>query len=159
MPAIVDQCAPALVNAREGLSPEVIVVINLRPETRSAALAFVIFSRSLMVIKALWHATVVRLHFACIILLSLNPALASPNELQRLAAAHFAANQGVFVQAEDGTILVAQQESHPVHPASVTKVATTLALLERLKDKHRFETRFVAGGPVVDGKLDGDLIV
>jgi D-alanyl-D-alanine carboxypeptidase/D-alanyl-D-alanine-endopeptidase (penicillin-binding protein 4) len=56
-------------------------------------------------------------------------------------------------------VLVAQQENQPVHPASVTKIATTLALLERLKDTHRFETRFVAGGPVAGGVLDGDLIV
>jgi D-alanyl-D-alanine carboxypeptidase/D-alanyl-D-alanine-endopeptidase (penicillin-binding protein 4) len=41
----------------------------------------------------------------------------------------------------------------------VTKVATTLALLERLGYEHRFETQFVAGGPVIDGSLAGDLIV
>jgi D-alanyl-D-alanine carboxypeptidase/D-alanyl-D-alanine-endopeptidase (penicillin-binding protein 4) len=102
---------------------------------------------------------VVRFYFACFVLLSFSPAFASPNELQSLAAAHFAANQGIFVQAEDGTVLVAQQENRPVHPASVTKVATTLALLERLGHEHRFETRLVGTGPVVDGSLDGDLVV
>jgi D-alanyl-D-alanine carboxypeptidase/D-alanyl-D-alanine-endopeptidase (penicillin-binding protein 4) len=102
---------------------------------------------------------VVRVYFTCILLLSLNPACAAPNELQKLAAAHFPASQGVFVQAEDGTVLAAQQESHPVHPASVTKVATTLALLERLEQQHRFETRFAAGGPIAGGSLEGDLIV
>jgi D-alanyl-D-alanine carboxypeptidase/D-alanyl-D-alanine-endopeptidase (penicillin-binding protein 4) len=112
-----------------------------------------------MVIRAPWRAMLVRICLTCILLLVLSPAYAAPNELQRLATAHFAANQGVFVETESGTVLVAQQESHPVHPASVTKVATTLALLERLGDKHRFDTRFVAGAPIVDGKLDGDLIV
>ena len=110
-------------------------------------------------IRDLWRTTIVSFYFVCILLLSFDPAFAAPNELQKLAAAHFGANQGVFVQAEDGTVLVAQQENRPVHPASVTKVATTLALLERLEQQHRFETRFVAGGPIVDGKLDGDLIV
>lgn len=94
-----------------------------------------------------------------ILLVSLSPDSTWSSELQQLAATHLGADQGVFVQAEDGTILVAQQEKRAVHPASVTKVATTLALLERLGQDHRFETRFVAGGPVVDGRLDGDLIV
>jgi D-alanyl-D-alanine carboxypeptidase/D-alanyl-D-alanine-endopeptidase (penicillin-binding protein 4) len=80
-------------------------------------------------------------------------------ELQRLAATSLGADQGVFVQAEDGTILVAQNQSRPVHPASVTKVATSLAVLERLGHDYRFETLFVAGGPVVDGSLKGDMVV
>lgn len=67
--------------------------------------------------------------------------------------------QGVLVEAEDGTILGAQAESHPVHPASVTKVATTLVLLERLGPEHRFATRLLARGEFRDGVLDGDLIV
>jgi D-alanyl-D-alanine carboxypeptidase/D-alanyl-D-alanine-endopeptidase (penicillin-binding protein 4) len=94
-----------------------------------------------------------------ILLVSLNTVLAWSSDLKQLAATHLGADQGVFVQTEDGTILVALQEKRAVHPASVTKVATTLALLERLGQDHRFETKLVAGGPVVDGKLDGDLIV
>lgn len=112
-----------------------------------------------MVIRAKWRVTLVRLYFSCIFFFSLTPAYAAPHELQALATAHFPATQGVFVETEKGTVLVAQQENHPVHPASVTKVATTLALLERLGGKHRFETRFLAAGPIVDGKLDGDLVV
>lgn len=104
-------------------------------------------------IRGLWRFTII------ILLVSLGPVSAWSSELQQLAATHLGADQGVFVQAEDGTILVAQQEKRAVHPASVTKVATTLALLEHLGQDHRFETKFVAGGPVVDGKLDGDLIV
>lgn len=111
-----------------------------------------------MMIRDLRHA-VVRCTLTCLLLVSLGSAPAWPGELQGLATAHFPASQGVFVQAEDGTVLVAQQESRPVHPASVSKVLTTLALLERLGSEHRFETRFVGGGPVVNGSLDGDLVV
>jgi D-alanyl-D-alanine carboxypeptidase/D-alanyl-D-alanine-endopeptidase (penicillin-binding protein 4) len=111
------------------------------------------------VTNGLWYATIVRFSFICILLVSLNSATARATELQHLAATYFGADQGVFVQAEDGTILVAQQEAHPVHPASVTKVATTLALLEHLGHEYRFETRFQGGGPVIDGSLDGDLVV
>ncbi|WP_162918547.1 D-alanyl-D-alanine carboxypeptidase [Taklimakanibacter deserti] len=109
--------------------------------------------------RGLWRATILRLNFICILLVSLNIAAARSNELQKLAATHLGSDQGVLVQAEDGTVLVAQQEARPVHPASVTKVATTLALLERLGYGHRFETQFVAGGPVGDDSLDGDLVV
>lgn len=68
-------------------------------------------------------------------------------------------DQGVFVQAEDGTVLVSQNADTPVHPASVTKVATSLALLEKLGPDYRFETRLLAGGPTRDGVVQGDLIV
>jgi D-alanyl-D-alanine carboxypeptidase/D-alanyl-D-alanine-endopeptidase (penicillin-binding protein 4) len=95
----------------------------------------------------------------CFIGLGLNTASAQVQELQSLAASSLGANQGVFVQAEDGTILVAQQDSRPVHPASVSKVATSLALLEQLGNDYRFETKFLTRGPIVKGSLKGDLVV
>jgi len=67
--------------------------------------------------------------------------------------------QGVYVEAEDGTVLVAQAADRAVHPASVSKIPTTLALLRQLGAEHRFETRFAAGGRVEDGVLHGDLLV
>jgi D-alanyl-D-alanine carboxypeptidase/D-alanyl-D-alanine-endopeptidase (penicillin-binding protein 4) len=78
--------------------------------------------------------------------------------LQELAG-HVGAGQGVFVEAEDGTVLVSQAAERAVHPASVTKVATSLALLKRLGVDHRFETRLVATGPVRDGVVHGNLRV
>ena len=78
---------------------------------------------------------------------------------QSLARSLVGDGQGVFVQAEDGTVLAAQAEAWPVHPASVTKVATTLALLERLGSDHRFVTRILTAGPWQDGHLHGDLVV
>ena len=44
-----------------------------------------------------------------------NSTAAQVAELQQLAAVHVGADQGVFVQAEDRTILVAQQETRAVH--------------------------------------------
>lgn len=69
------------------------------------------------------------------------------------------AGQGVHVEAEDGRVLVSQAASRAVHPASVSKVPATLALLRALGAQHRFETRLLASGPVVDGRVAGDLIV
>jgi D-alanyl-D-alanine carboxypeptidase/D-alanyl-D-alanine-endopeptidase (penicillin-binding protein 4) len=86
------------------------------------------------------------------------PARADDPPLQRLAV-HVGLDQGVYADAEDGTVLVANVADRAVHPASVTKVATSLALLERLGPDHRFETRVGATGPVRDGRLAGDLVV
>ncbi len=44
-------------------------------------------------------------------------------------------------------------------PASTMKVLTAVAAAERLGWGFRFETRLVAMGPVVDGSLQGDLVV
>ena len=67
--------------------------------------------------------------------------------------------QGAFAKAADGTVLAAINPDRPMHPASVTKIATTLALLRRLGPAHRFVTRVVAAGPVRDGTVHGDLVV
>ena len=112
-------------------------------------------SWSMIVRRTLEHVWLVAFCFICLGL----GASAQVPELQLLAAKSVGADQGVFVQAEDGTILVAQQDSRPVHPASVTKVATSLALLEQLKYDDRFATQFLASGPITNGTLDGDLIV
>jgi D-alanyl-D-alanine carboxypeptidase/D-alanyl-D-alanine-endopeptidase (penicillin-binding protein 4) len=69
------------------------------------------------------------------------------------------AGQGVYAEAEDGTVLVTQAADVPVHPASVSKVPTTLALLRQLGPDHRFETRFRAGGAFAGGVVDGNLVV
>ena len=69
------------------------------------------------------------------------------------------ADQGVYVEAADGKVLLAQAAARPVHPASVSKVPTTLALLRKLGPEHRFVTTFATNGQVVDGALLGDLLV
>lgn len=69
------------------------------------------------------------------------------------------AEQGVYVETEDGTVLVSQAAARAVHPASVSKVPTTLALLRKLGPGHRFETRFLARGPIRDGTAPGPLVI
>jgi D-alanyl-D-alanine carboxypeptidase/D-alanyl-D-alanine-endopeptidase (penicillin-binding protein 4) len=78
---------------------------------------------------------------------------------QRLARETVGPDQGVFVRGADGTVLAAVAADRPVHPASVTKVASTLALLAELGPEHRYATRLLAGGPIREGTLDGDLVV
>jgi D-alanyl-D-alanine carboxypeptidase/D-alanyl-D-alanine-endopeptidase (penicillin-binding protein 4) len=108
---------------------------------------------------ALRQSGIVGLCLTSLILVAIGTVTVRAGELQHLAMSHLGADQGVHVETENGTILVAQHQARPVHPASVTKVATTLALLESLGDRHRFETTFLRSGPIIEGSLHGDLVV
>ncbi len=88
--------------------------------------------------------------------------IATGAELPELAAearSILGADQGVYVEAANGTVLLAQAAAKAVHPASVSKVPTTLALLRKLGPDHRFTTTFTARGRLLDGTLYGELIV
>ncbi len=80
-------------------------------------------------------------------------------DLAPLARAILGPDQGVYVEAADGTVLLAQAANVPVHPASVSKIPTTLALLRKLGPEYRFVTTFAASGPVRDGTIGGDLVI
>jgi D-alanyl-D-alanine carboxypeptidase/D-alanyl-D-alanine-endopeptidase (penicillin-binding protein 4) len=67
--------------------------------------------------------------------------------------------QGVQVETAEGLVLVSEAGDRAVHPASVSKLPTTLALLRALGPDYRFETRFLAGGPIQAGVIDGPLVV
>jgi len=69
------------------------------------------------------------------------------------------AGQGVQVETADGRVLVSEAGSRAVHPASVSKIPTTLALLRVLGPDYRFETHFLAGGPIRSGAIEGPLVV
>ena len=106
------------------------------------------------------------MHLACqlagvvsLTVLALRVDAADAPLLQARARELVGANQGVFVRTGDGTVLAALNADRPMHPASVTKIATTLALIRRLGPSHRFTTRVLAGGPVRDGTVAGDLVV
>ena len=86
-------------------------------------------------------------------------ACAEAESLASQAQSILGAEQGVYVEAADGTVLLAQAAARPVHPASVSKVPTTLALLRKLGPEYRFTTTFATSGRVADGTLHGDLLV
>jgi len=96
------------------------------------------------------------------LLLASSLALAAqpdPVALADAARRILGADQGVYVESADGTILLAQAAQRAVHPASVSKIPTTLALLRKFGDQHRFVTTFSSAGEVRDGVLRGDLVV
>lgn len=84
---------------------------------------------------------------------------AEPLSLTTEAQSILGADQGVYVEAADGTVLLAQAAAKAVHPASVSKVPTTLALLRKLGPEYRFVTTFATRGRVSAGTLHGDLLV
>jgi serine-type D-Ala-D-Ala carboxypeptidase/endopeptidase (penicillin-binding protein 4) len=77
-----------------------------------------------------------------------------------LAQQGFAANnQGIWIQTTDD--LLANHQGRTLQtPASLTKVATTLAALKTWGPKHQFQTQIQAAGQMLDeGVLQGDLLI
>ena len=67
-------------------------------------------------------------------------------------------NQGIWMQS-GLTVLASHQEKVPLPAASLSKIATTLAALNRWGPNHKFETLVSATGPVKNGVLQGDLVI
>lgn len=66
----------------------------------------------------------------------------------------------VFVQAVDAPEpLLAFNAEVPRSPASVIKLLTTYAALDRLGPAYRWQTEVLVTGPVRDGRLEGDLVL
>lgn len=91
------------------------------------------------------------------------PRLASlvpPPAEELIAAARLGGHVGfVVADARTGVVLESRDGDRVLPPASVAKVLTALYALAVLGPDFRFATRFVATGPVVDGTLEGDLIL
>ena len=69
---------------------------------------------------------------------------------------------GIYIETLDGGEPVAMlNEDARFNPASVTKLATTLAALDRLGNDHRFRTEFRTDGQInaATGELNGDLVL
>src|SRR5262245_56650310 len=69
---------------------------------------------------------------------------------------------GVYVESiENGETVAALNEDVAFNPASVIKLATTLAALERLGPNQKFHTDFFTSGEInrATGHLSGDLIL
>jgi serine-type D-Ala-D-Ala carboxypeptidase/endopeptidase (penicillin-binding protein 4) len=79
--------------------------------------------------------------------------------LDRLAQGGFASSQqGIWMQS-DHELLVDHRGQHLQTPASLTKIATTLAMLKALDPHHVFKTKLYATSPIRNGVLNGDLIL
>ncbi|NRB01282.1 MAG: D-alanyl-D-alanine carboxypeptidase/D-alanyl-D-alanine-endopeptidase [Rhodobacteraceae bacterium] len=63
----------------------------------------------------------------------------------------------VAVDLADGQVIEAMNPDLALPPASVAKVVTALYALETLGSEYRFVTELIATGPIVDGRLEGDL--
>ena len=64
----------------------------------------------------------------------------------------------IWTQAVDGTQpILSTQADVPMNPASVMKLVTAFAALERLGPAQTWKTRIAADGPIRQGVLEGDL--
>ena len=66
---------------------------------------------------------------------------------------------GLCVQDEAGRMLFEHQARQAFIPASSLKTLTTATALEMLGPDFRFETRLLAAAPMVEGVIEGDLIL
>ena len=64
-----------------------------------------------------------------------------------------------LVDLADGSLLDSYNSGQRMPPASVAKALTALYALDALGSDHRFATRLLATGPVVEGRVEGDLIL
>ncbi len=79
---------------------------------------------------------------------------------EMIAASGLAGQVGfVIADATTGEVLEAIDGANPRPPASVTKAVTALYAIEALGGDFRFKTDVYATSSVVDGRLDGDLIL
>jgi len=60
---------------------------------------------------------------------------------------------------DDGPALLSHEDHRPVNPASLMKLVTTYAALDRLGPAWVWNTPLYALGPVRDGVLEGDLVI
>ncbi len=63
----------------------------------------------------------------------------------------------ILLDGKTGEVIESHQPEIALPPASVTKAVTAIYARETLGDGYRFVTRVLATGPVVNGKLQGDL--
>ncbi|MBD2439898.1 D-alanyl-D-alanine carboxypeptidase [Nostoc sp. FACHB-110] len=76
----------------------------------------------------------------------------------KLVAQNLTESQGIWLQS--GPVLMANhQGTTPLPAASLTKVATSLVSLKTWGPDHQFETLIGTTGPVVNGVLQGDLVI
>lgn len=99
-----------------------------------------------------WQATI------ALLLVCAGVQAGTTQDLASIARRLLGADQGVYVETSDGTVLLAQAAAKAVHPASVSKMPTTLALLRRLGPNYRFVTIIATTGPLLAGAVQGDLL-
>ncbi|BAY13022.1 D-alanyl-D-alanine carboxypeptidase [Calothrix sp. NIES-2098] len=76
----------------------------------------------------------------------------------KLIAQNLTDSQGIWMQS--GPMLMANhQGTTPLPAASLTKVATSLVAFKTWGPDHQFETLISATGPIVNGVLQGDLVI
>lgn len=74
-------------------------------------------------------------------------------------AGYSSAGQGVWIQSHNGVLLASHQAMQPLPAASLTKIATTLAVLSTWEPGYQVITTVSAKGKIVGDTIQGDLLV
>lgn len=102
---------------------------------------------------------------AILVLLAALPAFAArglPAPVQKAlhdAGVPLAGVSALVEPVEGGNPRLAYQERVAMNPASVMKLVTSFAALDRLGPAFRFHTEVFLAGEITDGVLDGDLVI
>lgn len=113
-----------------------------------------------MYCRAPWFASALLLAAMAIVCLAPRPAVARAAHLPALDAltGHEAFVSAMVVDITHDRVLAALQPDLRLTPASVTKLYTVAAVLQKWGPDYHFTTRLLADGPVDDGVLHGNLI-
>ncbi len=86
--------------------------------------------------------------------------VARPSLENLIARADLGGETGVVISdVTTGDVLEAHLPDTSLMPASVTKAVTALYAFDALGESHRFATRVLATGPIVNGVVQGDLVL
>lgn len=87
-------------------------------------------------------------------------AVSVPTAADLVRAAGLGGRVGfVVADARTGLVLESSDGDLPMPPASTAKIITSLYALNHLGAGYRFGTRLIATGPVVGGRIQGDLLL
>lgn len=85
--------------------------------------------------------------------------LTLPERLEQIVVGMADRNIAVSVVDDAGQVVVDHNAHAPVIPASTAKLATAAAALAELGPEYRWLTRVAGSQPVLDGVVDGDVVV
>ncbi len=110
------------------------------------------------------HRLTIKVYFASILIALSIPVFSGelPHVVQqKLKQAGVPASaMGVYISAVDAnTPILAVNADTAMNPASVMKMVTTYAGLEILGPAYRWQTKLFANGQIINGVLEGDLII
>ena len=103
-----------------------------------------------------------KLYIISIMLLSVNFALFCNDALQKFISSQCLTNASIGISirnADSNEIILDYNSQLSLAPASVLKLLSTASALDKIGGDYKYETQFGYNGLVVDGVLNGNIII